>query len=226
MNMETSENTVRLDYNTERTPLGMPEYGRNVQKMVDYLKTIEDRDKRTEQAQAVIRVMELLNPGVKIEENWMQRLWDHLYMMAGFDLDVDSPYPMPVPGEMNARPQQIPLCKTPIRASHYGRHIERVIDLIAGEPDGERKTNMLRTLATYMRQQYLIWNKDSVADETIFDDIERLSDFRIRIPEGLTLSKLSTDASFARPGLNLDFNTQTRKPGMRRNYPRKNNPKR
>jgi hypothetical protein len=98
---------------------------------------------------------------------------------------------------------KIPLNKKPIRATHYGRNIESIIDLIAGEPEGEMKRAMLRSLAIYMRQQYLIWNKDSVADETIFADIEKLSNGRIRIPADLELSKISDDANFSRPGLNL-----------------------
>ena len=93
----------------------------------------------------------------------------------------------------------------PIRARHYGRNIESILDLIAREPEGEMKTAMIRSLAIYMRQQYLIWNKDTVSDETIFQDIERLSGGRVRVPEGIELSKISADASFARPGMNLNF---------------------
>ena len=203
--MQADENTIKLDYNTEREKLRMPEYGRNVRRMVCQVKAIEDRAKRTEQARAVVRVMELLNPQVHAEENWEQKLWDHLYAIADFDLDVDSPYPAPVPEQYETRPLTIPLKKKPVKATHYGRNIESIIDLIAGEPDGEQKTAMIRSLAIYMRQQYLIWNKDSVADETIFRDIEKLSDDRIKVPEGISLSRISSDANFARPGMNMDF---------------------
>ena len=94
----------------------------------------------------------------------------------------------------------------PIKARHYGRNIESIIDLIASEPDGEVKTAMIRSLAIYMRQQYLIWNKDTVADETIFADIERLSGGRVTVPEGLELSKIDSNANFSRPGMNMGFN--------------------
>ena len=161
--MQADENTIRLDYNTEMEKLRMPEYGRNVRRMVSQVKQIEDRAKRTEQARAVVRVMELLNPQVHSEENWEQKLWDHLYAIADFDLDVDSPYPAPSASQYQTRPLTIPLKKKPVKATHYGRNIESIIDLIAGEPDGEQKTAMIRSLAIYMRQQYLIWNKDSVA---------------------------------------------------------------
>ena len=108
-----------------------------------------------------------------------------------------------------------------IKAAHYGRNIEKIINLLASEPDGEVKTEMLRGLATYMRQQYLIWNKDSVADETIFNDIEKLSDGKITIPEGLSLDRLSNSISFNRPSLGVNVGQPSaknhRKNGKQRN---------
>jgi len=199
--METKEiDTCKLLYNTERVRLFIPEYGRNVQKMVDYLKTIEDRQKRNEQARAIVKVMEIINPAVHLQDNYEQKLWDHLHIISGFDLDVDCPYPAPAPESLNEAPMRIPMPDRPIKASHYGRNIENIIELIAGKEDGEQKTSMIRSLAIYMRQQYLIWNKDTVADETIFQDIERLSEYRIKVPEGLKLSKLDSVSSFSRPG--------------------------
>ena len=218
------ENPIILDYNTEREKLAMPEYGRNVLKMVEDVKRIEDRAKRSEQARAVVRVMEILNPQVHSADNWEQKLWDHLYIMAGYDLDVDSTYPMPSPEQRKSRPEIIPLKKKPIKATHYGRNIESIIDLIASEPEGEMKTAMIRSLAMYMRQQYLIWNKDSVADTTIFSDIEKLSDYRIKVPEGLTLSRISSDSNFSRPGMTIDFATVRKQGGQqKRMFGRKGN---
>lgn len=203
--MEASEHTIKLYYNTEVERLGMPEYGRNVLKMVEQLRDIPDKAKRTEQARAVVKVMESLNPQVHQQENFMQKLWDHLFMIAGYDLDVDSPYPRPLPDIANSKPDPIPLNTQPIKARHYGRNIESIIGLIAQQPDGEVKTAMIRSLAIYMRQQYLIWNKDTVADETIFADIERISGGTVKVPEGIQLSKISSDASFSRPGMNMGF---------------------
>lgn len=199
--MENMEiDTCKLLYNTERVKLYIPEYGRNVQKMVNYLKTIEDREKRNEQARAIIKVMEILNPSVHLQEDYEHKLWDHLFIISGFDLDVDAPYPMPAPDCLNEQPQPVPMNSRPIKANHYGRNIESIIDLIAEKEDGEVKTSMIRSLAVYMRQQYLIWNKDTVSDETIFQDIEKLSDYRIRIPEGLQLGRVDSGVHFSRPG--------------------------
>lgn len=190
-----------LDYNSSREKLQMPEYGRGILKMVESLKTIEDRDKRTEQARAVVKSMEILNPQVHSQDNFEHKLWDHLYMIAGFDLDIDSPYPCPVAAEFETRPVPLPMKGSKIKASHYGRNIEKIINLLCDEPEGEVKTEMIRSLAIYMRQQYLIWNKDNVADDTIFNDLEKLSDYRLKVPEGISLSKISGDASFSRPGM-------------------------
>lgn len=201
-NGASPQNGIRLEYNTQREKLRMPEYGRNVQKMVDYVKTVPNKAKRDEQAEAVIKVMEILNTHVHSQENYEQKLWDHLYMISGFDLDIDAPYPMPEKSRLETPPAMIPVKRKPIKATHYGRNIESIIELIAGMEEGDDKTAMIRSLAIYMRQQYLIWNKDSVADETIFQDIEKLSDYRIRVPEGLRLSKVSSEMSYSRPGLN------------------------
>ena len=195
-----NKDTCKLLYNTERVTLHIPEYGRNVQKMVDYLKTIEDREKRNQQARAIIKVMEILNPAVHLLEDYEHKLWDHLYIISGFDLDIDAPYPMPAPESLHERPQMVPIQKKPIKASHYGRNIENIIELIAKTEDGDVKTEMIRSLAIYMRQQYLIWNKDSVTDQTIFQDIERLSEGRVKVPEGMELSRVDHSANFSRPG--------------------------
>lgn len=218
--MENKEiNTCRLLYNTERVKLHIPEYGRNVQKMVDYLKTLEDREKRNEQARAIIKVMEILNPSVHLQDDYEHKLWDHLFIISGFDLDVDAPYPMPAPEGLHQRPEMVPIVNKPIKANHYGRNIESIIDLIAAKEDGETKTAMIRSLAIYMRQQYLIWNKDTVADETIFQDIERLSDFRIKVPEGITLGRVDAGQNFSRPGQNGG------KPNRNQNMRQRNNQK-
>ena len=213
--MEASEHSIKLYYNTEVEKLDMPEYGRNVLKMVEQVKAIPDKAKRSEQARAVVKVMESLNPQVHQQENFEQKLWDHLYMIAGYDLGIDSPYPAPLPGASATPPEKIPLNTRPIKARHYGRNIESIIDLIAGEPEGEIKTAMIRSLAIYMRQQYLIWNKDTVTDATIFQDIERISGGRVKVPEGIQLSKISADQTFSRPGMNI--NNQNKRSKLQRN---------
>ncbi len=190
-----------MDYNTQREKLILPEYGRYVQKMVEMVKAIPDREKRNEQIRAVVQVMAQLNPQVREMVDYKHKLWDHMQMMAGYDIDIDSPYPVPDRKDLETKPQPIPIEKRPVKAACYGRNIENMIKLIAEREDDEAKREMIRALALYMRQQYLIWNKDSVADATIFADIEKLSEGRLKVPEGLELGAVAADATFARPGM-------------------------
>ena len=190
-----------MDYHTQREKLILPEYGRYVQKMVEMVKAIPDREKRNEQIRAVVQVMAQLNPQVREMVDYKHKLWDHMQIMAGYDIDVDTPYPVPDRKELESKPQPIPLEKRPVKAACYGRNIENMISLIADREEDETKREMIRALALYMRQQYLIWNKDSVSDATIFADIERLSEGRLKVPEGIELGAISADATFARPGM-------------------------
>jgi hypothetical protein len=122
---------------------------------------------------------------------------------------------MPEKESMNKRPELVPIEKKPIKASHYGRNIENMIDLVAQQEDDEKRTEMIRVLAGYMKQQYLIWNKDTVSDETIFQDIEKLSDYRIKVPEGLQIGKVQQENS----------NRQANGQSWQKNHKQKNNQK-
>ena len=198
--MENNEEKRTLVYNTEKERLVKPEYGRSILEMVKSLKKIGDKERRSEQAKAVIKAMELINYDVHKQENFDHKLWDDLFIIAGYELDIDAPYPVPTPEQALARPEVPSVERKPIRASQYGRNIESMIDLVAGTEDGDVKTAVIRSLAIYMRTQYLIWNKDSVADETIFQDIEKLSDYRIHVPEGIQLGRVGADSNYLRPG--------------------------
>ena len=179
-----------MDYNTNREKLIMPEYGRHIQKMIEHVKQIPDREKRNEQIRAVVSVMEILNPHLTEQPDYKHKLWDHVQFIAGFDLDVDSPY------------------KEPLAAAHYGRNIQNMIKVIAAMPEDETRDRMIKSMAVYMRQQYLIWNKDSVSDETIFKDIERLSGGALRVPEHIHLESVSDKEKFTRPGMILPTGNQ------------------
>ena len=189
-----------MDYNTQREKLILPEYGRHVQKMIEQVKAIEDKEKRSEQMRAVVQVMGILNPQIRELNDYKHKLWDHAQVIGGFELDIDAPYPAPTPQQFEERPDVISLPGKPVKAACYGRNIENMINLIADREDDDIKKEML---AIYMRQQYLIWNKDNVAEETIFADIERLSDGKLKVPEDIHLGAISQNASFARPGISV-----------------------
>ena len=190
-----------MDYNTQREKLILPEYGRNVQKMLQKVKEIKDRDKRSEQAAAVVQTMGILNPQIRELNDFKRKLWDHAYVVADFDLDIDAPYPAPTRQQFETRPNPLPVPKNPPKAACYGRNIENMITLIADREDDDMKKEMIRTLAIYMRQQYLIWNKDNVAEETIFADIEKLSEGKLKVPEDVHIGAVSSNEVYSRPGM-------------------------
>ncbi len=209
-----------MDYNTNREKLILPEYGRHVQKMIEQVKRIPDREKRNEQIRAVVSVMAILNPQVMEQPDYMHKLWDHVQIITGFDLDVDSPFPVPAKEEFTAPPEIVPMPKEPLAAAHYGRNIQNMVKVIAAMPEDETRDRMIKSMAVYMRQQYLIWNKDSVSDETIFKDIEKLSDGKLIVPAHIHLESISEKEKFTRPGLilpNAQNRNQFRKQGRNKN---------
>lgn len=172
------------NYNTQREKLILPEYGRHVQDMINYVASIPDREKRNEQIKAVIAVMGTLNPQLRDTPDFRHKLWDHVQIISDFKIDIDSPYPLPTKETIQARPEKVPLHTDKIRLACYGRNIQNMIDLIAQrQEDDEVKKYMIKVIASYMKQQYLIWNKDSVAEETIFQDIKFLSGGKVIVPE-------------------------------------------
>ncbi|MCK9625624.1 MAG: DUF4290 domain-containing protein [Bacteroidales bacterium] len=210
-----------MDYNTQREKLIMPEYGRHVQKMIEQVKNIPDKEKRNEQIRVIVQIMGILNPQLRDLNDFKHKLWDHVQVISNFDIDIDSPYPIPTKEEFALKPEPLKLESKPIKAACYGRNIQNMIDLISFREDDPTKTEMIKMLALYMRQQYLIWNKDSVYDETIFKDIEKLSEGRLKVPNDIHLSAISVDASFARPGLSLMNNNNNKGAGFKKGKNRK-----
>ena len=178
------------DYNTQREKLIMPEYGRHIQEMVEYVVNIPEKEKRNEQIRAVVAIMGILNPQLRDLIDFKHKLWDHVHIISDFRIDIDSPYPTPTKETFSTRPNIIPLNNVPLKAAHYGRNIQNMVNMIADRPDSESKNDMILVLAGYMRQQYLIWNKDSVSEEIIFRDIYELSEGKLTVPEGLHLEAI------------------------------------
>lgn len=214
-----------MDYNTQREKLLMPEYGRYVQKMIEQVKQIPDREKRNEQIKAVVSVMAILNPQLKDMADYKQKLWDHVQIISGFDIDIDSPFPIPTKEIIHSKPDPVPLQTIPVKAAHYGRNIQNMIDVIAARENDEMKDLMIKAMASYMRQQYLIWNKDSVSEETIFNDIKKLSEGRLIVPEHIHLDSISDKETFSRPGIMSPNGVNPKRNNSQRNR-NKNNKKR
>ncbi|MEO8146372.1 MAG: DUF4290 domain-containing protein [Bacteroidia bacterium] len=177
-----------MEYNTQLNHLIMPEYGRHIQKMVEHACTIEDRDERNKLAQAIVNVMGTLNPHLRDIVDFKHKLWDHLFVISDFKLDVDSPFPKPSPENIEVKPQRIKYPGNSIKYKHYGRVMQNVIKEIAVLEEGETKDALVRDVANFMKMQYLHWNRDTVENELIFDQLKELSDNKIIIKDSIKLA--------------------------------------
>lgn len=180
-----------FDYNTTRPSLLYSEYGRNIQNMVKYIKTLENKEERNKHAQAVIDLMGFLNPHLRDVADFKHKLWDHLFIIADFDLDVDSPYPIPSRESLDTKPERVPYPSNKIKYKHYGKTVELMIERakeITDEP--ERKSSMVASIANFMKMSYVTWNKDSVSDESIINDLKILSQGELVLDENVNLNKV------------------------------------
>ncbi len=164
-----------MDYNTGRNYLGMKEYGRHVQRMVEYLLTIEDRAKRQQQAQGVIELMGFLNPHLKNVEDFKHKLWDHLFFISDFKLDVDSPYPIPQKEPYKLNPHPLPYPKRHPKYAHLGKNLEVVINKALAQEDPEKKAGFAHHIAYYMKLAYSNWHKELVHDDAIRSELDTIT---------------------------------------------------
>jgi len=156
-----------MEYNTQRNYLTLREYGRHIQRMVEYVLTIEDRQKRQQQAQVVIELMGTLNPHLKNVEDFRHLLWDHLFFVSDFKLDVDCPYPIPTKATYKQRPDPLPYPKRKPRYSHLGKNLEIIIDKALKEENPEKRVGFANSIAYYMKLSYSNWHKELVHDDGI-----------------------------------------------------------
>ncbi|MGM0665699.1 MAG: DUF4290 domain-containing protein [Bacteroidota bacterium] len=175
------------DYNTQRQKMALPEYGRNVQKMVDHIKTIKDRDERSRAARAIIQIMGNLNPNLRDSGDVRHKLWDHLTIIADFELDIDAPYPPPEKEVLLEKPEEVGYKKGEVKYLHYGRMIEMMIDEACKMEEGEKKDYLVMLIANQMKKASATWNRSQINDDVILKDLLELSDNRIKIPENLRL---------------------------------------
>ena len=179
---------VAFDYNTQRPQLLIPEYGRHVQRMVDHCLEMEDRDQRTRTAKAIILVIGRLNPQLRNSDNFERTLWDHLYIMSAFKLDVDAPFPMPTPEELDSKPARVAYPKSDIRYGHYGKLVERMIAQCAAMEEGPQREAYSVLIANLMKKQFLIWNRDTVPDAVILKDLAEMSKGKIKLKDDVQLA--------------------------------------
>jgi len=170
-----------IEYNSERPKLIIPEYGRHIQKMVDHAISIEDKEERNKVVKGIISVMGNLNPHLRDVPDFQHKLWDQLFIISDFKLDVDSPYEVPSREELQEYPKNLPYPQNFPKYRFYGNNIKRMIDVANGWEDGEMKEALVITIANHMKKCFLNWNKDTVEDGVIFNHLFELSEGKINL---------------------------------------------
>ncbi|MGB3773761.1 MAG: DUF4290 domain-containing protein [Leeuwenhoekiella sp.] len=171
----------QLEYNTEREKLIIPEYGRHLQKMVNQLREIEDREEQNKVAKSIIAVMGNLQPHLRDVPDFQHKLWDQLFIVAEFDLDVDSPYETPSKEKLEERPEPLEYPQNHPKYRFYGNNIKRMIDQAIQWEKGDKREALEFTIANHMKKCFLNWNKDTVDDDVIFKHLFELSEGQINM---------------------------------------------
>ena len=170
-----------LEYNTEREHLIIPEYGRHIQKMISYAKSRETKEERNKVAKAIIAVMGNLQPHLRDVPDFQHKLWDQLFIMSNFELDVDSPFEKPSKEELSERPVPLKYPQNFPKYRFYGNNIKTMIDVARTWEEGEMKEALVYTIANHMKKCFLNWNKDTVEDDVIYDHLFELSNGELNI---------------------------------------------
>lgn len=169
------KNVDNMEYNTTRNHLAIREYGRHIQKMAEYVLGIEDREKRQKNANALIELMGFLNPQLKNVEDFRHKLWDHLFLITDFKLDVESPYPIPTRETLRPTPDPLPYPKRYPKYNHLGKNIEIIIDKALKEEDAEKRQGFANSIAYYMKLTYSNWHKELVHDDNIQTELSAIT---------------------------------------------------
>ena len=170
-----------LEYNAERPHLIIPEYGRHLQKLIDQATEIADRDERNKAAKYINQVMGSLNPHLRDVPDFQHKLWDQIFIMSDFRLDVDSPYPVPTREVINLKPERLAYPQKNPKYRFYGNNIKYMINVANSWEEGEMKSALVKVIANHMKKSYLSWNKDTVTDAVIFEHLLELSDGKLNL---------------------------------------------
>ncbi len=180
-----------MEYNTVRTELIISEYGRNIQKMIDYAITVKDKAQRTRIATAIVNVMSILNPQTRDAEDVKIKLWDHLFIMSDFKLDCDSPYPIPEKEKIHPKPKKVPYPTYNVKYKHYGNTILQMIEEAKKLENGPPKDYITLLIANFMKQSYVNYNRDNVNDEVIFEQLKKMSGGELIVKEDARLNAVA-----------------------------------
>jgi len=195
-----------LEYNAERPHLIIPEYGRHLQKLIEQAIALEDREERNKAARYIISVMGSLNPHLRDVPDFQHKLWDQIFIMSDFKLDVDSPYPIPSKELLAQKPERLAYPQNFPKYRFYGNNIKYMIDVANKWEDGDLKNALIMVIANHMKKSYLSWNKDTVKDDVIFEHLYELSGGKINLQS--TEEELSASTDLMRVNKKLSNKTQ------------------
>ncbi len=164
-----------MEYNTQRQQLSIPEYGRNLEKIVEIAINTEDKDKRTQIAHLIVDIMAQLHTEARDSTEMRHKLWDHLHIISEFKLDVDCPFPIPDKEALAKSPNTLSYPKRNMRYSYYGKNVENIVKIAMELEDGEEKNATIMAIANHLKKTYLTWNRDSVDDKLIKRHLKDLS---------------------------------------------------
>ena len=182
---------MELEYNTQREKLIISEYGRHIQKMVDYAANLNDRVERQKMAEGIIDLMGELNPHLRDVDDFKHKLWDHLFIMSDFKLDVNSPYEKPELEKLYEKPEPLAYPNSKIRFNHYGKVVEMMILEACKMEEGELREKLTLAIANQMKKSYINWNRDSVEDKLIFKQLKQLSNGQLSLSENTELASVA-----------------------------------
>lgn len=207
-----------MEYNTQRKRLPLPEYGRSIQNMVDHALTIPDRAERQRCANTIINIMGNLFPHLRDVPDFKHKLWDHLAIMSGFQLDIDYPYEVIRKDNLITPPDYIPYNHHRMRYRHYGHTVEVLIKKAASFPEGREKANLIAMIGNHMRKDYITWNKDSIDDKKLAEDLYELSEGQLTLTDEIfrLMAQRLNQNNNPRPRMN--YNNNNRPNNQRRNY--------
>ena len=190
---------MELEYNSSRNKLVISEYGRHIQKLVEHALTLKDKEERQKMANGIIDIMGELNPQLRDVADFKHKLWDHLFVISNFELDVDSPYEKPIIEKLFEKPEPLAYPNSKIKYNHYGKVIELMIDEAIKMEDQELKSKLVIAIANQMKKSYVNWNLDTVEDEIILNQLTKLSKGKLSVPEGTELSKFTPNPKHQNP---------------------------
>lgn len=180
-----------MNYNTDRNDIEMREYGRHVQKMVDYALTVEDKKERQKVAAAIIQLMGIINPQLRTTADYKQKLWDHLFIISKFKLDVESPFPIPTTETARIKPANLPYPQQRIKLKHYGKNVESLVKKAIEMEDEDKKAAFTEIIGNFMKMAYKNWSNEEVSNDLVKEDMKTISGGELEISADMNIEAMT-----------------------------------